>query len=153
MLFMKAHDHNNKSKEELLSIIENQAKQISLLEETILAYKHWQFANKCETSKAIQQSLFNEAEIPKNEEKLLAQEEEITVAAYTRSRKPGRKALPADLPRVPRIYDLPEAEKICPCGSELTHIKDDKTEQLEIIPAKIYMIEHIRRKYACRTCS
>jgi len=150
---MKAHDYNNKSKEELLYIIEAQAKQITLLEEAILAYRHRQFANKCETSKSIQQSLFDEAQLPKSEENLLVQEEAITVASYTRSKKPGRKPLPANLPRVPRIYDLPEAEKICPCGSKLTHIKDDKTEQLEIIPAKIYVIEHIRKKYACRSCT
>ena len=65
---------------------------------------------------------------------------------------PGRKPLPADLPREQRIYDLPEKEKTCACGHELTHIKDETSEQLEIIPAKVYVIEHVRKKYACRQC-
>jgi transposase len=60
--------------------------------------------------------------------------------------------LPAELLRIPRIYDLTESEKVCSCGCELTHIKDEKSEQLEIIPAKVYVIEHTRKKYACKQC-
>lgn len=74
------------------------------------------------------------------------------MATYSRKKSVGRKALPEELQRIPRVYDLPEAEKICACGCELTHIKDEKSEQLEIIPAKIYVIEHIRKKYACKQC-
>jgi transposase len=57
--------------------------------------------------------------------------------------------LPADLPR---IYDLTEAEKICSCGSELTYLTDEKSEQLKYVPAKIYVIEHIKKKYVCKQC-
>jgi transposase len=71
---------------------------------------------------------------------------------YARHKKVGRQALPKELLRVPRIYDLTEEEKICACGCMLTYIKDEKSEQLEIIPAKIYVIEHIRKKYACKQC-
>jgi transposase len=69
-----------------------------------------------------------------------------------RNKKCGRRPLPKELPRITKIYDLPEQEKICQCGCELTHIKDEKSEQLEIIPAKVYVIEHVRKKYACRQC-
>lgn len=144
-------NYNNKSKEELLSIIANQAKQIQLLEEMNLAYRSRQFANKSEKLSHIQHSLFDEAQQPKDVEKILVAEEEIQVAPYTR-KKVGRKPLPEDLVRIPRIYDLPENEKICACGCELTYIKDEKSEQLEIIPAKIYVIQHIRKKYACKQC-
>jgi len=137
-------------KEQLVS---QQAKQIQFLEEQVLAYQLRQFASKSEKININQASLFDEAEHPKSEEKLLSQEEEITVACYVRNKKPGRKALPTELLRVPRIYDLSEAEKICQCGCELTHIKDEKSEQLEIIPAKIYVIEHTRKKYACKKCN
>lgn len=47
-------NYNNKSKEELLSIIANQAKQIQLLEEMNLAYRSRQFANKSEKLSHIQ---------------------------------------------------------------------------------------------------
>lgn len=126
-------------------------KQITLLEEYIKAYQLRQFARKSEKINHEQLSFFDEAVPPKNEEKILAQEEEIKVAAFTR-KKSGRKPLPAELPRVPRIYDLNDDEKICHCGCELTYITDEKSEQLEIIPAKIYVIEHIKKKYACKKC-
>ena len=123
------HDFNNITKEELLNLLRDkeqlvsqQAKQIQFLEEQVLAYQLRQFANKSEKININQASLFDEAESTKSEEKLLSQEEEITVASYVRNKKPGRKALPKELLRVPRIYDLPEDEKICQCGCELTHI-------------------------------
>ncbi len=152
-------NYNKKSKEELLQIIanqteqiQNQAIQIQLLEEKVLAYQHRQFANKSEKLSSGQISLFDEAQLPKKAEELLAQEEEIQVASYIRSKKPGRKALPEELPRVQRIYELDEKDRACSCGNTLTPIGDEKSEQLEIIPAKIYVIEHIRKKYACRIC-
>jgi len=147
------------SKEKLIELLKEnhllvaqQSKQIQFLEEQILAYQLRQFAAKSEKMNLNQASLFDEAEQPKSEEKILSQEEEITVASYKRQAKIGRKALPAELLRVPRLYDLAKEEKICACGYELTHIKDEKSEQLEIIPAKIYVIEHIRKKYACKHC-
>jgi transposase len=146
-------NYNDKSQEELLNIIANMAKQIQFLEEQNAAYRLRQFANKSEKfNNPNQASLFDEAELPKYPEKILAAEEEITIASYTRKKTPGRKPLPAELIRVPRVYDLTDAEKICACGCELTHIKDEKSEQLEIIPAKIYVIEHIQKKYACKKC-
>ena len=150
---------DNISREELVVLLEKQhllvaqqAKQIQFLEEQILAYQLRQFSAKSEKMNSNQISLFDEAALPKSEEKILAQEEEITVTSYKRKNKAGRKALPAELIRVPRVYDLSEEERICACGCKLTHIKDEKSEQLEIIPAKIYVIEHIRKKYVCKTC-
>jgi transposase len=145
------NNYNDFSKEELLKIVSQQAKQIQFMEEQLLAYQLRQFAAKSEKINSNQASFFDEAEY-KAEEKILSQEEEITVASYKRQQKVGRKALPAELLRVPRVYDLSEEEKTCSCGCELKHIKDEKSEQLEIIPAKIYVIEHIRKKYACKKC-
>jgi transposase len=151
---METHtDFTTISKEELLKIVNQLTKQVHFLEEQLLAYQLRQFANKSEKINTHQASLFDEAELPKSEEKILSQEEEITVASYVRHKKTGRKALPKELLRVPRIYDLTDSEKMCQCGCELVHIKDEKSEQLEIIPAKIYVIEHIRKKYACKQCN
>lgn len=90
--------------------------------------------------------------MPKNPEAILKAEEEIQVASFTRKKSTGRKALPSELPREFIVYDLAEEEKICPCGCELTYICDEKSEQLEIIPAKVHVIAHVRKKYACRNC-
>ena len=64
-----------------------------------------------------------------------------------------RQALPAELPREPVIHDLPEAQKRCPCcGQSRQVIGQERSEQLDIVPAKLKVIEHIRLKYACRAC-
>ena len=65
----------------------------------------------------------------------------------------GRKRLPADLPRQKVIHDLPEEEKPCPCCGKMRHvISQEVSEQLEYIPAKLSVIEHVRLTYACRAC-
>lgn len=125
--------------------------QVKILEEYVALAKQRQFASKSEKFNINQLSFFDEADYPKNQEAILKAEEEIQVASFTR-KKPGRKALPKEFPRKPVVHDLQEHEKICLCGYELTHIGNEKSEQLEIIPAKVYVIEHIRKKYACRKC-
>jgi transposase len=78
-------------------------------------------------------------------------EQEVVVAAHTRGKR-GRKPLPQDLPRVEVVHDLPEDEKICGCGNGLSRIGEEVSEQLDIIPAKIQVIRHVRPKYACKQC-
>lgn len=76
----------------------------------------------------------------------------ITIPSHER-KKPGRKAIAADIPRVEVIHDLPEAEKICPTdGTALACIGDERSEQIEVIPAKVQVLRHIRLKYACPCC-
>jgi len=120
--------------------------------EIIRLYQHRQYGRKTETQLEGQMGLFDEAEMPKSPEVIQAADEEIHIAGHKRKKSPGRKSLPEHLPRVQRIYDLSEAEKICPCGQALTHITDETCEQLEIIPAKTYVIQHVRKKYACKCC-
>lgn len=144
--------YEEKTKEELIAIIAAQSQQIGSLEEIVRILRYRQFGNKSEKIPPDQLGLFDEASIPKNFEAIEKANEEIYVASYNRTKSVGRKPIPSHLPREQCIHDLPENEKKCACGHELTHIKDEKSEQLEIIPAKIYVIEHIRKKYACRKC-
>jgi transposase len=65
----------------------------------------------------------------------------------------GRRRLPSDLPRQKVIHDLPEKEKPCPCCGKMRHVIGQETnEQLDYVPAKLTVIEHVRLKYACRAC-
>jgi transposase len=65
----------------------------------------------------------------------------------------GRKPLPASLPRKPIVHDVPPEERVCPdCGGERTCIGNEVREQLEYVPASFVVLEHIRPKYACKTC-
>ncbi len=74
---------------------------------------------------------------------------EIEVPAHTR-KKSGRKPLPKILPRIEVVHEIPEAERVCPHdGNVLTEINEVASEQLDVIPAKIQVIRHIRKQYAC----
>ncbi len=78
---------------------------------------------------------------------------EVETITYTRKKKggvPGRKALPDYLERVRVEYALPESELIAPEGFMFVKIGEVITETLEIIPAKVYVIQHVRFQYACR---
>ncbi|MDP5211319.1 IS66 family transposase, partial [Microbulbifer sp. 2205BS26-8] len=71
---------------------------------------------------------------------------------YTRKKPAGRKPLPEDLPRVRIEHDLPEEEKLCICGCQMQLIGEALSEQLDIIPAKIQILQQTRKKYACKAC-
>lgn len=75
--------------------------------------------------------------------------EEVHIPGHTRKKR-GRKPLPEELPRVEEVHDIDN--KICACGCELKRIGEEVSEQLDIIPATIQVIRHIRPKYACPAC-
>ena len=68
-----------------------------------------------------------------------------------RAKPTGRRALPAHLPRVDIRHDVDQ----CACGAckaDLTWIRDDITEKLHLIPAKVEVHRHIYPQYACQKC-
>lgn len=70
-----------------------------------------------------------------------------------RRRHPGRQQLPADLPRVERIVACPPDECACPaCGAEREVIGYDQSEQLDVEPARYFVLLTKREKRACRSC-
>ena len=77
--------------------------------------------------------------------------EKLEIKSYTR-KKSGRKPLDPNLRRVEEIVDIPEEEKTCACGTQMTKIGEETSEKLEIIPQSIYVTKTIRPKYACRHC-
>jgi transposase len=76
-------------------------------------------------------------------------------APTTTKKKPGhgRRQLPKDLQRVRREYALSEAEQLCPCCQKpRVQIGEDVSEQLDLEPARLFVIEHAQFKYACQHC-
>jgi len=71
----------------------------------------------------------------------LAEQTPILVAAHKR-RKAGRKPLPADLPRIEVIHDIPNQRNSAPAQPLEPH-REDVCEKLDIIPAKVQVIRHI----------
>ena len=57
--------------------------------------------------------------------------------------KPGRKPLPAHLPRQRIEYDLPESAKVCPCCAHALHrMGEEISEQLHI-EVKASVLQHV----------
>jgi transposase len=100
--------------------------------------------------------LFNEAEAALEVIEAVGMEPELCATPLrddkAPAKSPGRKALPAHLPRVEVRYELPANERICGCGSTLQEFDTETSEQLDIISAKIQVIRHVRPKYACAHC-
>ena len=71
-----------------------------------------------------------------------------------RGKSPGRVGkLPEHLERKILRHELTEAERTCPCCGELRQeIGVESSEQLELIPARLTVLQHDRVKYACRVC-
>jgi len=64
-----------------------------------------------------------------------------------------RKPLPPELPRVRQEFDLPEEDKICKIHNQsLIKIGEDIIEKLEIIPAKVQVIQQVTFKYKSPCC-
>ena len=67
-------------------------------------------------------------------------------------RRASRGALPAHLPRI-EVIQAPE-DTACPCcQAKMIEIGEDRSERLDVIPAKFQVIVTRRPKLACRTCS
>ena len=123
-----------------------QSKVITLQEQLNLALAR-RYAASSEKIAPDQIRLFDEAEVEVQAEP--AEVDVITVPEHTRKKR-GRKPLPEALPRIEVIHALADAERTCPHdGNRLTEIGEVTSEQLDIIPAKIQVIRHIRKQYAC----
>ncbi len=80
------------------------------------------------------------------------QTEDVPVASYRR-RRSGRRPLPPELPRVEIHYTLEgEACRCGHCSSELQPMGQKVSEQLDIIPAKVQVLRHLRTTYRCTQC-
>jgi transposase len=74
-------------------------------------------------------------------------------AAATKRRGHGRQRLPQHLVREPRVYELTEAERRCPCCGDVRVVVGQQTcEQLDYVPASLRIIEHVKMTYACPHC-
>ncbi len=127
--------------------------EIRLLKEQISFLQHRMFGRKSEkhTVGDGQLLLFNEAELTREQGSEQEPEEQIHVEAHTK-RRGCRKPLPADLPRIQQLHDIPEEDKQCACGAQKSRIGEEISEQLDYIPATVQVLQHIRPKYACKHC-
>jgi len=123
----------------------------SILQEQLNLALARRYAASSEKITADQLRLFDEAETDSDAPIFDENSHDIiTVSSHSRQTKTGRKALPENLPRLDVIHELEEAERVCEHDDNpLTEIGEVISEQLDIIPAKIQVLRHIRKKYAC----
>ena len=152
----KMHDELKNAHEKLKNL-ENRYDSLQLdnqfLKEEVRILRHRLFGARSEKwcPPVGSSVLFNDVE--KEAAEPPKEEPSTPVEGHSR-KKPCRKPLPEEMPRVEIVHDLPEAEKTCPAdGTELKLIGEDVSEQLDIIPATIQVLRHRRLKYACPCCS
>jgi transposase len=138
------------------SFEELQYEHASTLEE-LAWYKRWVHGRRRERilEGKGQQHLFDltPPDVAEASAPLDSQEPRQEIAGHSR-RYPRQREL--DLSRLPHHRherDLPDSEKICTgCGRAKDRIGEDVTTILEYVPSKLEVHEHVRPKYACRSC-
>jgi transposase/uncharacterized coiled-coil protein SlyX len=145
----------------LLDVVEGQ-KQVIAKQQATIEKQQEVIAAQQETIKAQQQQIEHLTQRVETLEKQLygkrsERRSRNLSAPIDKSSKPfvghGRRVLPDHLPRVREEHELSTDKKICAeCGGALSKIGDMTSEQLDCIPSQLYVIQHVRHKYACRQC-
>ena len=123
--------------------------QVVILQEQLNIALAKRFASRSEQRSPDQIKLFDEAESTSPVDVELDPEETVAVAPHHRKRG-GRKRLPARLPRVEVVHELPVEQRVCEHdGRVLSEIGEVTSEQLDVVPATVRVIRHVRKQYAC----
>ena len=140
--------------EETRSMLRLVTAERDLAEERLRAYRRDLFGAKSEARDSEQFGLFNEAEaLGANAAPAQEDTAGTKVAAHTRKKRGHRKPLDPNLPREIRRHELPEAERFCSNdGHALVVFGVEISEQLDVIPEQVRVIQHQRVKYACPCC-
>lgn len=129
-------------------IIEEIRQQYRNLQHQLQCLLRNQYGRKSEQGIPGQGLLFADQPFQEEDKTKKSAEEEIT---YKRKKpRQGQRNFPKHFPRKRIEYDLTEEQKKCGCGcgAILSKIGEDILEQIEKIPEQIYVIEHVRFKYA-----
>jgi len=98
----------------------------------------------------IQLELFEEAADEIKAEEEIEKEES---ASKRKKKRNSRNPIAKELKRERVVLGVdPELRTCSCCKKELVKIGEDVTEELEFIPANLYVIEYVRPKYACSKC-
>ncbi|MCT4612425.1 MAG: IS66 family transposase [Clostridia bacterium] len=147
---LKTRDNEIKSKDKEIANLKN---ELAYLKNQVLNKNRKIFGSSSEQSSSMQISIFDEAEKFSNlkiEEPTI---EEITYKRNKPSKTIGKKDNLANLEKVVIEHKLAENEQTCEkCSDDLVVIGKKSKEILKIIPAKLYVEEHITYSYACRSC-
>lgn len=100
-----------------------------------------------------QQLLFGASALPADSPAPHSGLPEIEDQPQSKKRGHGRQRMPQFLPRETIEHTLGEAELGCPCcGEQRQKISQVVSEQLEHVPASLFVREHVQVTYACKKC-
>lgn len=143
--------------ERLSAEITGYGREISTLTAQIAKLQRMLFGRSSEKNREKIEKKIAQAEkrITELQEKLGAVQSQLTTMAGSAVDKiasaPGRKALPATLPRDRKV--IPPQETECPvCSGKLKPLGESVSEQLDIINTAFRVIETVRPKLACSRC-
>jgi transposase len=138
---------------ELIATVNAMQKTIQELREELALYKRKLFGRSSErhVEDESQLRLFQDDTVQPVEVEDEPEEEEP--GKKRRRRKKKSEKLPAHLLRTIIEADVAEDKRICPCcGDEMPIIATDIAERLDLVPAKMFVIEIRRPKRACSKC-
>lgn len=124
-------------------------KRIRLLEEMLRLERAKRYGRSAEQYVNPNQACLFDEEALKPEE--VVEEEEVEVPRHKRKVRRGKRSeLPSYLERVRVEHTLPEAELVAESGEQYVKIGEVVSEQLDIIPATVRVIQNVRFKYAVK---
>ena len=151
---LKKERAGRKAAEEALAASEQARER---LERIIASLNHAAWGARSEKRHTEQDRLPLFEDIAVAEGMLAAAQEKADAATGKKRRTPRPPAnrnlgqLPQHLPRSEKVIEPESTECPCGCGA-MTKIGEDRTERLDVVPAKLRVLVTIRPKYICRTC-
>lgn len=138
------------------ALLQSKEDKIQALTYELSHLRRTRYGVKSEALSQLQKDLFEdtwnedlaaaEAELEK-----LADIEPVSTVCKPKRSRAGRQPLPEHLPRIEFRHE-PDACQCGHCGSNLIKIREDVTEQLDVVPAAFTVHRHIRPQYACKAC-
>jgi len=126
--------------------------KVNWYEEQVRLHNQKRFGASSEKTDPNQLDFFNEAEKEFSSKALEPTEEEITYKRKKRKKKTYDESY-GHLPTETIVYDLSDDEKKCSeCDHDLHEMSKEIRKEIKIIPAKAYIVEHVKKVYSCRHC-
>ncbi len=139
---------------ETASMCEQQREELDRLKVELELLQRFRFGRRSErfVESPGQGRLFNESDAEAATDSPRIDEPQQEEISYRRRRRGhGWNKLPDHLPRQEVPVDLPESERQCPsCGELMQRIGEDRSERVDVIPARVLVKVIVRPKYACR---
>jgi len=138
-------------------VLEEQRQAYEQLQEKFRILQRLHFGRSSEklTEEDIRQGLlFNEAEAAAEGLGSLTEEQAAGVLVPEhRRRLPRRKTISKELPREVIVHDLSDEQKRCGCcGKVRPLIGEEASEEVDIVPAQVKVLRHLKRVYGPCSC-